>query len=75
MQLLTKKNPTIYLSETTQYIKDLQELTLLRDKCQNLEEKNAYSATIHCMQEVLIFMNSINKKDRAKLKTQKISLV
>lgn len=68
MQFLkTRRNPEVYLAETTQYINDLQRITLLRDKCEDPDEKAAYDNAIHCMQEVLIFMNSITKKDRARL--------
>lgn len=69
MQFLQKqrRNPEVYLAETTQYVNDLQRITLLRDKCTNLQEKSDYDNIIHCMQEVMLFMNSISKKDRARL--------
>jgi hypothetical protein len=57
----------IYLSETTEYVNDLQRITLLRDKCKDPDEKASYDNMIHCMQEVLLFMNTLNSKDQAKL--------
>lgn len=66
MRFLHKKNPEIYLSEITQYVTDLQRITLLRDKARESEERDDYDNIIHCMQEVLIFMNSINVKDRKR---------
>jgi hypothetical protein len=67
MKFLSKKNPVAYLAETTQYIDDLQRITLLRDKCQDPEEKASYDNLIDVMQEVLVFMNSISKRDKARL--------
>lgn len=62
-----KKSPEIYLAETTQYINDLQRVTLLRDKCEDPGERAHYDVMIHCMQEVMLFMNTIGKRDRARL--------
>lgn len=67
MQFLSKKNPVVYLSETTEYINDLQRITLLRDKCDNPKEKASYDNIISIMQEVIVYMNSISKKDKAQL--------
>jgi hypothetical protein len=67
MLFIHKKNPTVYFAETTQYVDDLQRITLLRDKCSNPKEVESYNNVIHCMQEVLVFMNSINKRDRARI--------
>lgn len=69
MQFLQKRNPAIYLDETSQYINDLQRITLLRDKCQDPTEKAEYDNVIHCMLEVVRFMNTIAKKDMAKIET------
>jgi hypothetical protein len=66
MQFLNKKNPAIYLSETTQYVTDLQRVTLLRDRCKDAEERASYDNIIHCMQEVLEFMNTISGQDQNK---------
>lgn len=43
--------------EIHQYSLDLQRITLLRDKCDDNEERNAYSDIIHVMQEVMIIIN------------------
>lgn len=67
MKFLYGKNPAVYFAETTQYVKDLHRITMLRDKCQDPEERAEYDNIIHCMQEVILFMNSINKKDRSRL--------
>lgn len=67
MQFLNKKNPAIYLEETTQYVKDIQQVTFIRDKCTDPGEKAEYDNILHCMREVLLFMNSITNKDRARL--------
>lgn len=69
MQFLNKKNPAIYIEETTQYIKDLQQVTLIRDKCTNTKEIAEYENILHCMREVLLFMNTISKRDMAKLRS------
>lgn len=68
MQFLkARRNPEVYLNETTQYVNDLQRVTLLRDKCQDPTEKADYDNVIHVMQEVLLFMNSISNKDRRRI--------
>jgi hypothetical protein len=67
MRFLNKKNPAVYLSETTQYVNDLQRITLLRDKSSDPSEIANYDNLIHVMQEVLLFMNSISDKDRRRV--------
>lgn len=69
MQFLLKqrRSPEVYLAETTQYVNDLQRVTLLRDKCSDPTEREEYDNVLHCMREVLLFMNHISQKDRARL--------
>lgn len=69
MQFLRKqrRSPEIYLAETTQYVNDLQRVTLLRDKCTDQTERAEYDNILHCMREVMLFMNHISQKDRARL--------
>ena len=56
----SKRNPEVYLAETHQYVKDLQEITTLRSySAPNSDERKRYSRMIECMQEVLIFMNTV----------------
>lgn len=62
-----RRNPEIYLAETTQYVQDLQRVTLLRDKAQDSAERAEYDNVLHCMREVMLFMNHISQKDRARL--------
>lgn len=69
MQFLNKKNPAIYLEETTQYVKDLQQVTFIRDKCTDPGELAEYDNILHCMREVLLFMNTVGKRDMAKLRS------
>lgn len=68
MQFLAKRrNPEAYLAETTQYVNDLQRVTLLRDKCTDAAERAEYDNLLHCMREVLLFMNTISSRDRTRL--------
>lgn len=69
MQFLRKqrRNPEVYLAETTQYVQDLQRITLLRDKTQDPAERAEYDNVLHCMREVVLFMNHISQKDRARI--------
>lgn len=69
MQFLSKKNPAIYLEETTQYVKDLQQVTFIRNKCTEPSEIAEYDNILHCMREVLLFMNTVGKRDMAKLRS------
>lgn len=69
MKLKNRTNPTTYFSETTQYVKDLEQVTALRDKCANPKERLEYDNVIFCMQRVLLFMNTLSKKDEEKLPT------
>jgi hypothetical protein len=41
------------LVEIHQYVQDIDRITLLRDKCNNLEEKARYDVVIECMQLAL----------------------
>lgn len=59
-----KQNPVVYLTDTHQYVDDLQRVTLLRDKCHNPKERGDYDTMIHCMQEVVVFMNTLTDKER-----------
>lgn len=67
MRFWSRKNPVDYLAETHEYINDLQRITLLRDKCQNADERANYDKLLHVMQEVLVFMNTITAKDKQRL--------
>lgn len=68
MQFFAKRrNPEAYLAETSQYVSDLQRITLLRDKCKDPAERAEYDNVLHCMREVLKFMNTISNSDRARL--------
>lgn len=59
MLSLSRKKPwTPNLSEIHEYTLDLQRVTLLRDKCRDPVEKTGHNASIHVMQEVLIFLNT-----------------
>lgn len=66
MKFLNNKNPEIYLSEITQYVTDLERVTQLRNKCHDPDERGSYTNIIHCMQEVMVFMNSISESDRKR---------
>jgi hypothetical protein len=63
----SRRNPVDYLAEIHVYVDDLQRITLLRNKCEPGEELNNYNRMIHTMQEALIFMNTISKRDRTRL--------
>lgn len=66
----SRRNPIDYLAEIHGYIDDLQRITLLRDKATGKEERTRYDRMIHTMQEAFIFMNSISKRDRQRLREQ-----
>lgn len=70
MKFWSRKNPVDYLAEIHLYVDDLQRITLLRNKCEAGEERNNYDRMIHTMQEALIFMNTISKRDRKTLQQQ-----
>lgn len=59
-----KKNPTIYFADTSKYIADLARVSSLREHATTTGERNDYDNIIHVMQEVLLFMNTISKKDK-----------
>lgn len=50
------------MAEIHEYIQDLQRITLLRDKSDQPAEIEGYTTTIHVMQEVLIYLNTIPNK-------------
>lgn len=59
---LGKKPWTPNLSEIHQYTDDLKQVTFLRDKCQNKQERERYDDCIEVMQEVLVRLNTEPKK-------------
>lgn len=65
----SRKSPVGYLEQTKQYITDIARVTTLRNQCEDPKERADYDTTIHVMQEVLIYMNSLSKKERLKIIT------
>lgn len=59
---LRKKPWAPNLAEIHEYTQDLQQVTFLRDKCQDEAEQQRYSDCVKVMQEVLIFLNTPPKK-------------
>lgn len=44
--------------EVTQYGLDIQRMMVLRDKAASKKEEESFTRAIHCMQEVMIFLNT-----------------
>jgi hypothetical protein len=49
-------------TEIHEYTLDLQRITLLRDKCEPGAERENYDRLIHVMQEVLIYLHTLDEK-------------
>jgi hypothetical protein len=60
MKLQLSRNFNVDLDEIHQYTRDLDRVTLLRDKCRNPEEKARYDIILECMQKVLEYLHEAN---------------
>jgi hypothetical protein len=52
-----KKDISTALLEIHEYTRDIERITILRDKAMTNEEKEQYAVTIDIMQKVLIILN------------------
>lgn len=60
---LFKKQPwKPSFEEISQYGLDLQRVMALREKATSDKERETFDRTIHCMQEVMIYLNTMPTK-------------
>lgn len=57
---MKRRKRKINTKEVHEYVNDLQRISLLRDKCKDMDERYRYTTMIECMQLCLVEMQRVD---------------